>query len=205
MAVPFHSVNDTRMYLDHCICLWKDRPVYVEAYTGDLTGDTIIALDIISGAQSTIKVSSKDFDYRSVPLGYMNTQQFKYAVYVTRTPWRKTKQGVHYENISARSVCGRVFSAGEYMNSKMFGEMVLGIYPSESEATLDLLSGKMNSVAIHRHIAIGLNKTDKSKINLYYRNDLVASKHINDTHYLLTSSEGSSIMKKLLARNICLH
>jgi hypothetical protein len=199
MAEAFYSHGDVVMYLDGCVCLWKGKPVFISCSDTKVKGHT---LGNFSECVD-IDINSDDFDYKGVKLGYVNYG--KQALYVARLPWRKTKAGVHYENTACYTVQGTISNIVDLIQAKEFGEMVEGIYPSEHEALQRLVTNPYTkSVAISRNIAIARDQDNSNKYRLYYKNELVATKYFNDTHFTLIGGGGASMVKKILARNVCL-
>lgn len=121
-----------------------------------------------------IDYQDKDFDFSSVPLGYVNVKDYVCVAYIMRTPVRKVKQGINnhntkYYNLPGVKPCGGL---NYVLFSKAFTDMVMDKYPSLEEAMTKLRKlQEPGGIAITRSIALSIDEQDIIKV--YYKNQYV--------------------------------
>jgi hypothetical protein len=196
---PMHSIQDVALYLDGTLCLWDGKPVYVDVGGG--TGGKIwVHYCGNRGVKDLVEYTDPRFDYRSLQLGYMQVEHRAY--YVERLPWRKTKQGVAYENTFGRSPCGNQIHVGDYLMTAAMRDCVLGQHMTEEEAVRGLMGTKYKSAAVSRNVAI--QKESDGKFSLWHKNIKVGQRNHNEQAFTLLSGQHSSFMKRFLEKKVCL-
>lgn len=97
----YASVADARMRLNGSYVLYKERIVLVEgAYEDEETDEIFLSIQSVVGRK---EVPLEEVDLSPITLGYI--QEGKTAVYLSRRPCRKWKQGLHpSENMVGRFV-----------------------------------------------------------------------------------------------------
>ena len=198
MGRKMFSAHDVSMYLDGTVCIWKGSPVYVLSVVSGT--DFVDVIHLSNKKKEKVDYTKDDFDYSSAPLGYVNYHGAVF--YLERMPFRKTKQGIHYENTTCIRLDGRHAHIDDILTCASLAKTITGEYPSEQEAFSSLNNENVKSIAIDRHIAI---EKAEQVYNLYYRNNKVASKNYNEVNFTLITSQHSSFMKKILARKVCIH
>lgn len=156
MAVPYYNREDLSMKLDRTICMYKGSPVFivVNRHADPSNGVDVVGYplgaEMIPANAINIKVSSKQFDDRSLPLGYINYNGSAY--YLTRVPWRRNLQAISATNVtSTPRIPGD--DRYRYFTSKAMEACILGRYPSKDEA-LKVLGRGATSLAISRSVAL---------------------------------------------------
>jgi hypothetical protein len=166
------KINDT-------VCRYKGQPVYVR--TGDKGKSiTLFKLDETDKLVATITKDDVNFDIASIALGYVNGERTLRALYVSRLPLRRTKQGIDPRALKISAIPGS--GAGAAPNStsiifsKSFIEMVNNTYPSVEEALPALRAalakdGTTGSIAVSKDIAISIDKM--GIVRVHYKNEYV--------------------------------
>jgi hypothetical protein len=187
--------DDVRQRLGGTVCRYKNKPVYIidtryphmvaVQHLGDMGGD-----------YEWIDYRTPDFDYKSPPLGYMNLQGKAY--YLSRLPWRDIqKQGLTQEAIESKPDLRR-----GWFPSAALGKCILGEHPNLQEALEQIINQGHESVAIHRHIAVG--QVSGQNLGVFYRGRLVGIRERGV--FRLLQSEETSILERLIRKagvNIC--
>ena len=189
MGKPFHSAEDKRMKLQGSICLWKGKPFMVLA---ELPGNEVELYRLGDGTRTKVDYTSEDFDYRSVPLGYIDYG--KSAYYLTRMPHRQNKAGVSMETIS---VLGRGMHPENVFNTKAMEQCVLGEYTSFERACDEVEQGKSFSRAFHRRMAV---VGESRHIAVHYRGRLVGYKVKKGYEVQLVPSGDYSYINNILRK-----
>jgi len=144
------------MRLHQSIVRYKNRPVLVLAATEASTNLCARPLDNIDDDKAAfiINANDEDLDISSVPLGYVNTEND--AVFVSRVPVRRQKQGVSTDNTVVN-----YHGVGNAHNDGLFGfhlkyliATIEGHYPSVEDALAEVLKDKRGR-AFHRYFAFG--------------------------------------------------
>lgn len=138
-------------------------------------GGRIYTSDLVDGHSGPIlSLDDPDIDISSIELGYVNTygagnrgdQPNRTAVYISRSPSKQWRQGIHSSNITIFSVngTGMDWSRESLLFSKGFEEMCMDKFPALS-AALNIRPSE--SVALSKDIA--LTRTDFEAIGVYYK------------------------------------
>ena len=168
MAEAYLNRNDLHLRLDRSICLYEGVPYFV--VTEGVTGNDIKLYKLegqLSRKPIVVDHTSNKFEDRSVPLGYY--QSGETAHYLQRIASRTQNQGLRQNNITALPDLPR--REYDWFTSKNMENCILGKYTTIVDA-LEKIANGGTSVAIHRHVAIGL--VDRKRIALYYRGKLCA-------------------------------
>jgi hypothetical protein len=189
MGMAFHSVEDKRMKLHNTICMWKGKPYMVNA---DQAGQTVVLQTLAGRAEpKAVKYTDDDFDYRSVPLGYVNYGIN--ALYLVRLPTRQNRQGLNPEQM--RIVGNQRFAIYDFLNTKNMESCILGEHPPFEEALRQVTEGEAASRAFHRHCSI---KREGSRIALEYRGRIVGYKDRGNGTFVLIPSNEYSFLRVIL-------
>lgn len=186
MGTAYFDPASVHRRLHQTICMYKGEPVFVEClYREDRIPEgeewhkvRISTLPLGESRSRTVDYRSTDFDYRAIPLGYMNAEGGAY--YLTRIPGDRNhqKQGLcKYQIHSYPTVQAFNFFASSWLR-----DCILGVYPTYVEA-LEELSNGAKSVAVTRCIALKRDKGDRSY--LLYRGRQVGS-GIDGNNWIIT-------------------
>lgn len=141
----FQSVADCQQRLVGSLILVNHRPFYVEEAKSNthvrgydtMNRDKMELIDLSANCVGSPKV------------GYYNTAER--AIYVTRKPVRRIRQGVCRENLTS----SRGGVSQETLCSKMFAQMILDVYPTLEEAyTNTVVKGRAYAIAFSREFAV---------------------------------------------------
>jgi len=137
----FDNIRDADMRLSNSFVRYDGVPVFVQG-VHDMN-----QLDVFFTDTKKSKVmdwNDPKFDFSSVPLGYVNTEQG--AIYSFRQPHRKYKQGVSRDcfRLQGKSSVSDVF------NDQGMYACIAGVYPS-FEAALTSIKADARPRAYHRH------------------------------------------------------
>lgn len=144
--------EDLRARLGGTIIRYKGNP-----YLCQVNGEELCLHEIVGGALAhRVEADDPFIDISSLTLGYFNIG--KAAVYLSRHPYRRYKQGVDLGALEYRTLSRNY----QYQSSDMFcAEFVNGLnnkFPRLKEALARLTNGIRDSVAIHRDVAITKDK-----------------------------------------------
>ena len=171
--------KDIEASLDRTVCRWNGLPVFVRCIgNGKLE---LYSLRDDTQLIEVIKHTDENFDISTPPLGYAQVRKFQVS-YVTRTPLRRWKQGIHGDNIrSAPLPMSQFGHKGVNVMTKVFEDMIVGNYPPLSLAIQELVKNDAyGEKAISRECALAYNP--KGIINVYFKNDpvgVIPNKEIN--------------------------
>lgn len=167
---------DLSLKLNDSICRYKGEPVYIR-----VDGSSLLLYHVTQTHDPFVKIkaSDPDFDISGVPLGYVQVKGD--VVYLTRTPVRKTKQGMDVRSTIIRRVTDNsIISRGNnshYVFSQGFVDMVANKYPDLNDS-IKMIRGKyardekcLAQVAISRDIAMWIN--EMGIINIHYKGEFV--------------------------------
>ena len=189
--------DDVRQRLGGTICRYKGKPVYIADTRG---GHQVYVQPLLpfSDNYELIDYRTPDFDYKSPPLGYMNFQDRAY--YLSRLPWRDIqKQGLCQQAIEFKpDALGR----GGWFPSEALAKCILGEHPNLQDALELIQTQGHESVAIHRHIAIGT--VSGQSLGVFYRGRVVGIREMGK--FRLLQSDESSILERLIRKagiNLC--
>lgn len=132
--------------LNGTILRYNGEPVYCRS-----EGETLELTDIVTG-NHRFSIEPDDFllDISSVPLGYMNSEHYRSAVYLKRQPFRRYKQGVVLDLLQATSLNHGGVSTSN-LRCRGFVNSIKGIFPTVKEA---ILNTDARSMALSRDVAI---------------------------------------------------
>lgn len=194
MGAPFATPEDVSRRLHHTVCLWKGEPVSVTYRHPNVT---ITHLNPKTyGHAEVVDYTSDDFDYKTMPLGYMNYNVGAY--YLTRMPERRSNQGLNERCVDIVSH-SQNFIGGEIIFTEAMYDCVMGKYPKLEKAIKDISGPRpaRESVAISRHVAIGRMRDRDRTFALYYRGRLVAHAPMSKTpEFTLFGERAYSIIIK---------
>lgn len=175
--------------------LKKGAGIYLECYTlPDMVG------------KNYYELSDPKFEYHSMRLGYVNGRN--HAVYLSRMPARKIKQGLYNDNILITKLPSAVDEAGgrnaaprmtfqQIMKTQGFVDMCAGEYPTFDKVLKSMKAdGEVVSQAFSRQLA--LQKDGLGVLNLYYRGERVA---LSDNGDVFKTSADYSFLKEVMAEN----
>lgn len=192
MAEAYLNRNDLHLRLDRSICLYDKVPYFV--MTEGATGNDIKLYTLdgqLRGKPKVVDHTSDKFEDRSVPLGYY--QSGETAHYLQRIPSRTQNQGLRQNNISALPDLPR--REYDWFTSKNMENCILGKCTTIKDA-LEKIANGHTSVAVHRHVAIGL--VDRKRIALYYKGKLCAL--LKSAGWEWFEGEEMSVIKKVVTK-----
>ena len=188
--------DDVRQRLGGTICRYKGKPVYIVDTRG---GHQVYiqSMNPPSDDYELIDYRTPDFDYKSPPLGYMNFADRAY--YLSRLPWRDIqKQGLCNQAVESRPAIPR----GGWFPSEALAKCILGEHPTLEQALELIQIQGHDSVAVHRHIAIGV--VSGQSLGVFYRGRMVGIREMGK--FRLLQSDESSILERLIRKagiNLC--
>jgi hypothetical protein len=148
MGSPFHNVEDKRMKLQGTICMWQGLPYMV--FADGYPGNEVELYRLGEGTRKKVDYTDPDFNYKSVPLGYIDYGRKAY--YLTRVPNRQNKAAVAQETISI--IPKQEMYVDTFFNTKQMENCVLGIYTTYERALQEVVTGKSVSRAFGRRLAV---------------------------------------------------
>lgn len=195
--------RDLEQKLGNSIIRYDGKPVFVR------TDNQSLHLYTLPGGQDLIKVVKRDdplIDISPIKLGYCNVRRGEIlrACYITRTPWRRTKQGLTSSGIRLnhhQGVAPTGSTSTAIFGSKDFVEMLNNEYMA-MEKVMTLLNNlyeknkSYQEVAIHRNVAIGIN--DLGIIYVYYKGERVGWIQPGTTTVTIPSDNYGPIITKYL-------
>lgn len=164
------SIEDIRMMFDNTIVMYGGWPVRV------LSCDTVDRVHVLNtrslstGADRTVPVTHKMFDFTPVSLGMVNSD--KTCLFLARRALRRYKQGLSRESMLYKNITDptdaflNLRDAIRGLESKFLVNCIKGRYPSLPE-TLEMVNKGVESQAFNRVFAID------SEMNLYFKHNKV--------------------------------
>jgi hypothetical protein len=156
----YETTHDVEQKLVSTIILYKGKPIWViavDSYCGESgVCELAIRVKTIPVKPSTksiiIALSNPGLDTRGISshLGYINSSLAHQAVWLSRVPLRKWKQGLSSENLY---LSPDIIDFGSIVADEGLAAMVANTYPTMTDALALFLSMKP-SVAIHKFFAI---------------------------------------------------
>ena len=151
------------MRLDGGVIRLDGQPIRVrETYDDDGGGYQISYNFLDSKKNSMTSVSNPKLNFEPVALGYLNRNGTAY--YVSRTPSRAWKIGLHFDNMRIEEPSGKMFNGFPPALIKT----IKGKYPKFDVAFNSVEEGLMKHCAFSRKFAIG-PKNDDDKTTLWYK------------------------------------
>lgn len=168
-------VNDLAQKLDSTICRYKGHPYLIRV---DGTSLHLYSLTNTKNRLFVISYTDDDFDIAGLPLGYM--QSGDYVPYLSRSPLRRTKQGLDARALKIRNN-NRNNNPGTTVNSLLYSQgfvdMILNQYPSLNDCITTIRGKWMEdpssnaSIAVSRNVCLSIDKVGIVKV--YYKTDYV--------------------------------
>lgn len=180
-GLPYRP-EDMNMRLAETLVMYRGRPFYIVEY--EMAENRISGYYPDNDKVTKFTLPNRNLDIRPPRLGYVNYRGT--AIYVSRYPVRRYKQGIHSQNITFNAMADK----GRLIRSPEFSKALMGDYPSFNNALRRLES--KNSVAFNRHWAV-LKAADG--IHLMYRGNPVGAykdsklKLMEDYQYLKEAME----------------
>lgn len=156
--------EDAVLQLDNSVCWYGEEPCFVRVNTNFPTNT--IHLQLLKDGELTkafqTHINDPLFSTKPMLLGYMNKGLT--ADYISRPPWRKSKQGLSPHSLFTNSMS----VGGASLWDISFYNLIKGIYPTLSTAYEMFETTNQESVAVSR--LFSLKKTSKFKYELEYKN-----------------------------------
>lgn len=160
-----YTGDDLSARLDGTILRYNGEPVQCHA-----VGESLELNDIVTGSHRfTIEPDDFLLDISSVPLGYMNSARYQSAVYLKRQPFRRYKQGVVLDLLTAIPLATKAGMFGVstgHLRCVGFVNSIKNIFPDKDTAIDRLQKGAVKSIAISREVAF---LRDGSTINVFIK------------------------------------
>lgn len=174
--------EDVHTRLNGCILKYKGIPVYAKYHQIQKVGEDANCVDLYDNHNGkeyyAVHSSDEDLDVSACDLGYVNHKNV--AVYATRMPTRKHRQGLCVENCVAFSgdtlECHPI--GAETLRSRQFFAMLNNQYPS-LEVAVKAMSEKgkgLTSFAFNRRLALAEDPIGLLKLHYLARPIAVYSK-----------------------------
>lgn len=198
--------RDLAQKLDTSICRYDGLPVYCRVMSKSRI-DLYALADTGGLPIATIKPRDEKFDVSGVPLGCMQSPlNNRRAVYLSRSPIRRTKQGLHYSSVLIRRLGEdelRRVTQQDYVFSQPFIDMVKGVYPPLSECLNRLRTWhKQEQESIHEiavNINIGLSINAMGIIFVYFKNQFVGWIPPESNTVIVPESDKAWVISKFLS------
>lgn len=168
----YESEEDVRLRLSKSVVRLGEQPVYVE---GTLSKDRVVICLLEEGDRKECDI--KDLNLLPVPLGYIQTRAG--AVYASRRPVRRYKQGLNDENMVALDVFTKA-PVRLPVTSKEVCRTILGKYPPVGEAFQQVREGKL-IVPFSREWAVA---NYKEELCVMYKGNVVG--YVGDDNVMLS-------------------
>lgn len=174
LSIAYETVEEATMRLSHTVVMYDGEPVYVSnvARVGpDDPKEDVFRVFVsplpYTGDEANVQrkfISSKKFDLKTIPLGFMNRNNTVYLL--SRNPARQYKQGLSGNSLLCVPLIpgiGGGFGFGRLIQDTAFVDTIKGIYPSFEEALAELDKGKKTAVAFARQFAV--SQEDPAKVD----------------------------------------
>lgn len=150
-----------------------------------------------------LKVSGfdDDLDISSIPLGYFNSATHKAAMYITRNPVRKVKQGVSLHNTVCDLLLANDFRgiANESVFQDSVSEGFDGKYPSIPSAIAMIQKSSWYSVALCNNVSVAAK--DKETCSVFFKKDCIGV-YTHKTNILsIPNDHFSPMISKFVAKH----
>lgn len=179
--------EDVSMRLHGCVIRYKKKFYFTHAH-----GMKLKLFNLATNTQDhTVDANSPDVDVSSPELGFVNWDSQLWYVY--RIPYRKQKQGIAQDNLSAWSVTeGRSKSVySDTLVSPNFQKMLDGIYPTYSEVLQE-----KKTRAFSRNYALDFQGED---IKLLFNEACIGTYEKDKQSFLLSETYNNSVTVMRLA------
>lgn len=188
------SRDDARLRLNHTVCMYQGKPVYVRLDQEDFESQyecRVLDLHKVNnGGGRGKKVDYRDdaFEAKNIELGYCQTGTN--AVYLSRLPIRHNQQGLKQESVMCEPS-----SIGYDFYSEDMAHCIMGKHRSLKTA-LAMLNDGYEKIPLSRTLAVGW--LDRTKIALYYKEQVVALKEDTTSKFNIISSKTSSFVTRII-------
>lgn len=178
----YGQVSDLEQKLHDTIIRYKGIPYYTLV---DGTNLCLRSLDNANGKiVHSVNYRDPDIDISTVPLGYVNLDPYKAAIYIKRLPVRRVKQGINAHNTHVEFALGTTrqildhYGRNGLLYNKEFENSILGKFPPLPEALNRLRELYQESeietntpIAISRDV--GLSMDEQGIIKVFYQEGYV--------------------------------
>lgn len=156
----YDTEHDAQLRLGDSVIRYRDRLVRVTEVSGvNRLGHPTVNLTRLEDGHihTNVDVFDEALNYTPIPLGYVNC--YGHALYLSRMPQRRWRQGLTAESLAVTPRINRVVNTNELLRSRILQWVVDNTYPTIKGAleTIDNLQAR--TVAISRQFAIGQEKT----------------------------------------------
>lgn len=167
-------------------------------YIADVESNTIGLIDLVKGdLVSRVEPDDDNLDISSIPLGYVNLNQFKITTYVRREPLRRYKQGVEISYVTQKPLNSEGSLSNKYLKGQEIFDCVTGNYPNLSVAIRKLTTDGWSSIAISRNIA--LRRLDSS-LKVYFKDSDVGVMRLGSKKVVIKRDDLSFVIKNALEK-----
>lgn len=148
--------EDVGMRLANCVVMYDGKPVMLGDVMHNAEEQSVIinARYLSNGRNFIISLPDEKLDLTPVPVGYVNYG--KDAVYVSRVPVRRYKQGLCHHNMRTRYANPMVpnVRTASILSSRGMSECITDDYYTLNDCIKLLEEGERSSVAFHRRWAL---------------------------------------------------
>ena len=200
--------RDLAQKLDQSICRYDKLPVYCRVMQKGVIH--LYPLDNLNEYVHVIKPNDEKFDISGIPLGCIQGRRESNRVfYLSRVPWRRTKQGLQYPSLVIRKL-GETnplrTDPASIVFSTNFINMVMGNYPTLKDA-IDTIrqQHKRNPEDIHQiaiSIDIALSINAMGIIYVYFKNQFVGWMAPDTMTVIVPHSDKALIVSKFLSHEL---
>ena len=186
LSIPYESVEEAEMRLGRSIVFYDGQPVYIDRIAAAAPGDPkpdifrVYARPLpVKGREDRVGeefrkfISSKNFDFRTPPMGFLNANGN--AFYCSRLPKKQQKQGLNGETFLGQHVSqpGKSIPFNSILGLNETTDMFMGRYPNFEEAKRMITQGIAKSVAFSREFCLVNDEELDSLVYLYHKHDKV--------------------------------
>lgn len=162
------TVEDLRTMYHHTVCMYKNKPYYIEEVGGRYQAT---CFDLSTQRSKLIEINEFDFTAPQRRLGFINAKRS--VIYASRIPIRRYKVGLSKENMLFETLDVGYPDGGMAMlqhckslQSVELGDTIFNRYPTIEEA-FELLEAGHSCVAFDRQFAMASNG------KLFYKTQVV--------------------------------
>jgi hypothetical protein len=187
--------DDVRSRLHGTIIRFKNHPYLVDVEPGTSS----LGLHDLESGDLVVRVEPDDpnIDISSLPLGYVNLEKLKIAVYIKREPLRRFKQGVVIQDLTQRSLSDEGSIGLRHVHGKGLVDCVINRYPTMDKALLNITRDGWKSVAIDRDIAF---KRTGSTLSVFLKDEEVGIMKLGSNRVTIKKTDVSWVHKELLEK-----
>jgi hypothetical protein len=191
----FYTAADIRMRLDCTIIRYNGKPYYCRS-AGEDTFIYLYALTNVGVHRMTIDIDDLSLDYSSPPLGFINYGNR--ALYVSRKPHRKQKQGLCTNAALIQNLHGLKEEADNILFSKEAENMIMGVYPSYHNAHTLCTNAPSVSCAFSRNFAVS-SLNGPGDLSLHHKLHRIG--RWKGTAFELTPTYNTPLTRRFLAKH----